>query len=74
LWTRLSSRVQHPGSETPPEPAAGDNGGLKRISHWIGGQVVEGTSGKQGPVYNPATGEQTGAVDLASAAEVDAAV
>jgi malonate-semialdehyde dehydrogenase (acetylating) / methylmalonate-semialdehyde dehydrogenase len=47
---------------------------LKRISHWIGGQVVEGTSGKHGPVYNPATGEQTGAVDLASAAEVDAAV
>ena len=47
---------------------------MKRISHWIGGQVVAGTSGKQGPVYNPATGEQTGAVDLASAAEVDAAV
>ena len=47
---------------------------MKRISHWIGGQVVEGTSGKHGPVYNPATGEQTGTVDLASAAEVDAAV
>ena len=47
---------------------------MKRISHWISGQVVEGTSGNQGPVFNPATGEQTGAVDLASAAEVDAAV
>jgi malonate-semialdehyde dehydrogenase (acetylating)/methylmalonate-semialdehyde dehydrogenase len=47
---------------------------VKRISHWIGGQVVDGTSGHQGPVFNPATGEQTGAVDLASAAEVDAAV
>ncbi|HXL61321.1 MAG TPA: aldehyde dehydrogenase family protein, partial [Mycobacterium sp.] len=47
---------------------------MKRISHWIGGQVVAGTSGKHGPVYNPATGEQTGTVDLASAAEVDAAV
>ena len=47
---------------------------MKRISHWIGGQVVAGTSGKQGPVYNPATGEQTGSVDLASSAEVDAAV
>ena len=55
-------------------PIAGDNGSVKRISHWIGGQVVAGTSGKQGPVYNPATGEQTAAVDLASAAEVDAAV
>jgi malonate-semialdehyde dehydrogenase (acetylating) / methylmalonate-semialdehyde dehydrogenase len=52
----------------------GDNGRLKRISHWIGGQEVAGTSGKEGPVFNPATGQQTGIVDLASAAEVDAAV
>jgi malonate-semialdehyde dehydrogenase (acetylating)/methylmalonate-semialdehyde dehydrogenase len=51
-----------------------DNGRVKRISHWIGGQAVAGTSGKEGPVFNPATGQQTGVVDLASAAEVDAAV
>ena len=31
-------------------------------------------SGRTGPVFNPATGAQTGEVDLASAAEVDAAV
>ena len=43
-----------------------------RISHWIDGAVVAGTSGRVGPVFNPATGEQTGEVDLASAAEVDA--
>ena len=47
---------------------------MNRISHWIGGSVVAGTSGRSGVVYNPATGEQSGAVDLASAEEVDAAV
>src|SRR5262249_7798725 len=31
-------------------------------------------SGRTGPVFNPATGQQTGAVDFASADEVDAAV
>src|SRR6185369_3291934 len=46
----------------------------QRISHWIHGAGVAGTSGRSAPVFNPATGEQTGAVDLASAAEVDAAV
>ena len=44
------------------------------ISHWIGGQIVRGTSGRTNPVYNPATGEQTGAVELATVEEVDRAV
>jgi malonate-semialdehyde dehydrogenase (acetylating)/methylmalonate-semialdehyde dehydrogenase len=48
--------------------------GVARISHWIGGRIVEGQSGRHGPVYNPATGEQTGEVDLATVEEVDAAV
>jgi malonate-semialdehyde dehydrogenase (acetylating)/methylmalonate-semialdehyde dehydrogenase len=48
--------------------------GVTRISHWIGGKVVPGQSGRTGPVYNPATGEQTGEVDFASVEEVDAAV
>jgi malonate-semialdehyde dehydrogenase (acetylating) / methylmalonate-semialdehyde dehydrogenase len=47
---------------------------VKRISHWIGGRIVEGESGRSGPVYNPALGRQTGAVDFASAEEVDRAV
>ncbi len=47
---------------------------MNRISHWIDGKVVESTSGNSAPVYDPATGEQTAAVDLASAAEVDVAV
>ncbi|MGH9054481.1 MAG: CoA-acylating methylmalonate-semialdehyde dehydrogenase, partial [Acidimicrobiales bacterium] len=47
---------------------------MKRISHWIDGKVVAGTSGRTGPVYNPALGEQTAEVDLASPEEVDSAV
>jgi malonate-semialdehyde dehydrogenase (acetylating) / methylmalonate-semialdehyde dehydrogenase len=47
---------------------------LKRISHWIGGRIVEGESGRSGPVYNPALGTQTAAVDFASSEEVDRAV
>jgi malonate-semialdehyde dehydrogenase (acetylating)/methylmalonate-semialdehyde dehydrogenase len=49
-------------------------GETQRISHWIDGQRVEGTSGRSGPVYNPATGEQSGEVDFATVEEVDAAV
>jgi malonate-semialdehyde dehydrogenase (acetylating)/methylmalonate-semialdehyde dehydrogenase len=45
-----------------------------RISHWIDGAVVAGTSGRTSPVFNPATGLQSADLDLASAAEVDRAV
>ena len=55
-------------TETVDAPSA------TRIPHWIGGRRVEGGSGRSGPVYNPATGRQTGAVDFATAEEVDAAV
>ncbi|RIH82364.1 putative 3-oxopropanoate dehydrogenase [Calidithermus terrae] len=48
--------------------------GIKRVSHWIGGKVVEGNSGRSGVVWNPATGAQQAAVDFASVAEVDHAV
>jgi malonate-semialdehyde dehydrogenase (acetylating)/methylmalonate-semialdehyde dehydrogenase len=48
--------------------------GIARISHWIGGKIVPGESGRSGPVWNPATGEQTGEVDFATAEEVDRAV
>src|SRR6187431_2048142 len=50
------------------------SGEVTRIAHWIDGQRVEGASGRSGPVYNPATGEQSGEVDFASVEEVDAAV
>ena len=48
--------------------------GLTRISHWIGGKTVAGTSGRTSPVYNPALGQQSGEVDLATVEEVGAAV
>jgi malonate-semialdehyde dehydrogenase (acetylating) / methylmalonate-semialdehyde dehydrogenase len=47
---------------------------LKLIGHWIGGETVRGSSGRKGPVFNPAAGEQTGEVDFASVEEVDRAV
>jgi len=57
-----------------PEPALEEEQGPKRISHWIGGRIVRGESGRTGPVYNPATGEQTGEVDFATREEVGRAV
>ncbi len=47
---------------------------VKPINHWIGGKAAAGRSGRTGPVFNPATGEQTGAVDFATVEEVDQAV
>ena len=41
---------------------------MNRISHWIDGKVVEGTSGRSGVVFDPATGQQQASVDLASLA------
>ena len=58
------------------EPRAGAQvaGAGPRVSHWIGGQLVPGTSGRRGPVYDPATSERAREVDFASAEEVDRAV
>ncbi len=61
-------------STTLPHEAERSTPPATRISHWIGGQIVPGTSGRSGPVFNPATGEQTGEVDFASAEEIDRAV
>jgi malonate-semialdehyde dehydrogenase (acetylating) / methylmalonate-semialdehyde dehydrogenase len=47
---------------------------LGRVSHWIAGRTVAGSSGRNGPVYNPAKGIQTKEVDFASAEEVGAVV
>ncbi|HYY09873.1 MAG TPA: CoA-acylating methylmalonate-semialdehyde dehydrogenase [Kineosporiaceae bacterium] len=47
---------------------------MTRIPHWIDGALRDGTSGRSQAVRNPATGEEIAQVDLASAAEVDAAV
>jgi len=47
---------------------------LKTIGHWIGGATLPGGSGRSGPVYNPATGEQTAEVAFASVEEIDRTV
>ncbi|GGK99739.1 CoA-acylating methylmalonate-semialdehyde dehydrogenase [Deinococcus radiotolerans] len=44
------------------------------INHWLGGKLTPGTSGRSAKVFNPATGEVAGLVDLASRDEVNAAV
>ncbi len=41
------------------------------IGHWIQGRHVTGSAQRTSPVFNPATGEQTGTVHLASTEEVD---
>lgn len=41
-----------------------------RITHLVAGAPWQGTAERTSPVFNPATGEQTGALDLASAAVV----
>ena len=62
------TQVAEPGS------AASDTATPGRISHWIGGRQVVGASGREGVVYNPATGTLTMHVDFASREEVSAAV
>src|SRR6476469_9560241 len=42
-----------------------------RITHLIDGQPWTGAAERTSPVFNPATGEQTGVLDLASASLVD---
>ena len=44
------------------------------LDHWIAGRPDHGASDRSGTVYNPATGEATGEVPFASAADVDRAV
>ncbi|CAN5610083.1 CoA-acylating methylmalonate-semialdehyde dehydrogenase [soil metagenome] len=55
-------------------PCAQADASLGQVNHWIDGQRVPGSSGRRGPVYDPATGRQTKAVDFASVEEVDRAV
>jgi len=58
-----------PGERVDPNGAE-----IAPIHHWIDGASVAGASGRTGQVFNPATGRQTGAVDLASVEEIDRAV
>ncbi|MFL5713327.1 MAG: CoA-acylating methylmalonate-semialdehyde dehydrogenase [Chloroflexota bacterium] len=62
------TQVAEPGSQLADTSSPG------RVSHRIGGAVTAGTSGREGPVFDPATGAVTKHVDFASREEVDAAV
>ncbi|WP_082310512.1 CoA-acylating methylmalonate-semialdehyde dehydrogenase [Nonomuraea sp. SBT364] len=46
---------------------------MKSVKHWIGGTLVDGDP-RTSQIFNPATGEVSGTVAMASAADVDAAV
>ncbi len=63
----MTTTIPGPTEAATPAP-------VTSIGHWIDGAAVPGTSGRSGPVYNPATGEQTGEVAFASVEEVDRAV
>ena len=47
---------------------------MREIGHFIGGKSAAGTSGRTADVFNPASGEITAKVSLASIQEVDTAV
>jgi malonate-semialdehyde dehydrogenase (acetylating)/methylmalonate-semialdehyde dehydrogenase len=47
---------------------------MRVIDHWINGAEVSATSGRSGPVFNPATGTQQAEVGFASVADIDTAV
>jgi malonate-semialdehyde dehydrogenase (acetylating)/methylmalonate-semialdehyde dehydrogenase len=44
------------------------------VTHWIGGVEQPSTSGRVGPVFDPALGVQTKSVALANTGEIKAAV
>ena len=47
---------------------------MNLIEHFIDGKTTKGSSNKKSKVFNPATGEQTAEVNLASKTDVDFAV
>jgi len=54
--------------------ATGSNPGPAQYGHSMGGQPVAGTSGRAGPVFNPATGQVQATVAWASAEETRTAI
>ena len=47
---------------------------VNAIQQHINGQLVDGKSGRKSPVFNPATGEQSGEINLANTAQVNEAI
>ena len=54
--------------QTPAAPSA------EPVVHWIAGARSGATSGRAGPIWNPATGALARQVEFASVADVDRAV
>jgi len=54
--------------------ASGNESAPTRLAHYINGQRVEGSDARTSPIYNPATGQQSGTLPLASVDEVGIAV
>jgi malonate-semialdehyde dehydrogenase (acetylating) / methylmalonate-semialdehyde dehydrogenase len=57
-----------------PLAAEAQSGDTTQVDHWIGGRRAPATSGRSGPVYDPATGRQARTVGFASVEDVDRAV
>src|SRR5205085_1165805 len=72
LKIRCRGRLRRPMMRTCNISASGC--GMSDIHHYIEGKRTAGASGRWGDVYNPATGEKSGRVAFAAAAEVDQAV
>ncbi len=47
---------------------------MEKLTHYIDGKMLEGSSGRYGDVFDPATGQVQKQVPLASADELDVAV
>ena len=47
---------------------------MNLIEHFINGKITKGLSKKTSKVFNPATGQQTSEVNLASKTDIDLAV
>ena len=47
---------------------------MHTLSNAIGGELSRSASGRNAPIFNPATGEQSALLPLSTAAELDAAV
>ena len=47
---------------------------MNLIQHFVNGELTSGSSKKKGKVFNPATGEQSSEVNLATTNDIDTAV
>src|SRR3954453_6383141 len=76
-WNNVSARRlagRHPDGGTFVLTWGTVDGMTTRITHWIDGKAFGGSTERSGDVFDPATGQVTGRVDLADVATVDLAV